>query len=122
MSLPVTLKRNSVAFTEEQALEKIKQDVAGNKVCLFMKGTPDAPQCGFSAHVVSILSSYKVPFHAVNVLEDWNLREGIKKFANWPTIPQLYVGGAFVGGCDITVELHRKGELGPMLEQAKANS
>lgn len=111
-----------MALTEDQALEKIRQDVAGNKICLFMKGTPDAPQCGFSAHVVSILNSYNVPFHAVNILEDWNLREGIKKFTNWPTIPQLYVGGNFVGGCDITVEMHRKGELAKIFEDAKAKA
>jgi monothiol glutaredoxin len=104
---------------EQEALNKIKQDVEGNPVCLFMKGTKDAPMCGFSAQVVHILNSYGVNYHTVNVLEDWDVREGIKKFANWPTIPQLYVKGKFIGGCDIASELHRKGELAKILEAAK---
>lgn len=107
-------------LTEEKAREQIKHDIESNQVCLFMKGTPDAPQCGFSAHVVHILNGYGVPYHAVNVLEDWTLREEIKKYTNWPTIPQLYVHGKFVGGCDIAVELHRKGELKGILADGKA--
>lgn len=103
-------------MSEAVAMEKIKQDVEGNSVCLFMKGTPDSPQCGFSAQVIQILNSYGVKYHTVDVLADWDLREGIKKFANWPTIPQLYVKGKFVGGCDITSELHRKGKLGDVLK------
>lgn len=103
---------------EQEALARIEKDVKDNAVCLFMKGTPAAPQCGFSAHVVQILNSYGVKFHAVDVLSDWDLREGIKKFTNWPTIPQLYVGGKFVGGCDITAEMHRKGQLGDVLKSA----
>lgn len=106
-------------MSEQVALEKIKSDVENNDVVLFMKGTPDSPQCGFSAHVVHILNGYNIPYHAVDVLADWDLREGIKKFANWPTIPQLYVKGKFVGGCDITVELHRKGELDKIFEQVE---
>ncbi len=98
-------------MNEAQALEQIKADIANNPICLFMKGTKEAPQCGFSAHVVQILNSYGLPYHTVNVLDDWNIREGIKSYTNWPTIPQLYVKGQFVGGCDITAELHRKGEL-----------
>ena len=105
---------------EQGALEKIKECIESNPVCVFMKGTPDAPQCGFSAHVVQILSTYGVKFHAVNVLDDWDIREGIKKYANWPTIPQLYVKGRFVGGCDITAELHRKGELKQILSAAQS--
>lgn len=101
---------------EKEALEQIKSDVETHPVCVFMKGTPESPQCGFSAQVVQILNSYGVKYHAVNVLADWDLREGIKKFANWPTIPQLYVGGKFVGGCDITAEMHRKGELSAVLQ------
>lgn len=104
---------------EQDTQTKIKQDIETNKICLFMKGTPDAPQCGFSAHVVQILNSYGVKYHAVDVLADWELRDGIKKFTNWPTIPQLYVNGKFVGGCDITAEMHRKGQLAPVLEAAK---
>jgi monothiol glutaredoxin len=101
---------------EKEALEQIKSDVENNSICLFMKGTPDSPQCGFSAHLVQILNSYGVKYHSVNVLADWDIREGIKKFTNWPTIPQLYVKGKFIGGCDITAELHRKGELGGILQ------
>jgi monothiol glutaredoxin len=104
---------------EKEALEKIKSDVETHPVCLFMKGTPESPQCGFSAHVVQILNSYGVKYHAVDVLSDWDVRENIKKFTNWPTIPQLYVKGKFVGGCDITAELHRKGELAAILQEAQ---
>jgi monothiol glutaredoxin len=102
-------------MSEEQALATIKAAVEGNPVCLFMKGTPQQPMCGFSAHVVQILNSYGVQYHSVNVLDDWDVREGIKKYASWPTIPQLYVNGKFIGGSDITAELHKKGELGAIL-------
>lgn len=98
------------------AHEKIKTNIDANDICLFMKGTPEAPQCGFSAHVIQILNHYGVTFHAVDVLDDWDVREGIKSYSNWPTIPQLYVRGKFVGGCDITSEMHRKGELEPVLK------
>ena len=101
---------------EKEALEQIKSAVETNPVCLFMKGTPESPQCGFSAHVIQILNSYGVKFHAVDVLADWDIRENIKNFTNWPTIPQLYVAGKFIGGCDITAELHRKGELSSILQ------
>jgi len=104
--------------SEQAAMQQIKQDIDGNPICLFMKGTPDAPMCGFSAHVVQILNSYGVKFHAVNVLDDYDVREGIKKFANWPTIPQLYVSGKFIGGSDITAEMHRKGQLAEVLKAA----
>jgi len=100
------------------ALETIRKDIESNPVLLFMKGTPDQPMCGFSAQVVKILSSYGVPFESVNVLENFDVREGIKEYSNWPTIPQLYVKGKFIGGCDITTELHRKGELAGILKQA----
>lgn len=106
-------------MSEQEALNKIKQDIENHPVCLFMKGNKDAPMCGFSAQVIHILNSYGVNYHTVNVLDDWEVREGIKKFTNWPTIPQLYVNGKFVGGCDITAELHRKGELAKVLEGAK---
>lgn len=104
---------------EQEATQQIKSAIEDNKVVLFMKGTPDAPQCGFSSHVVQILNSYGVKYHSVDVLADWEIREGIKKFTNWPTIPQLYVNGKFVGGCDITAEMHRKGQLAAVLETAK---
>ncbi len=93
------------------AKDRIEQDVKGNKVMLYMKGTPEAPQCGFSAQAVSILKSYNVPFKAFNVLSDEEIRSAIKEYADWPTIPQLYIKGEFVGGCDIMTELHQSGEL-----------
>ncbi|MEN9834214.1 MAG: Grx4 family monothiol glutaredoxin [Pseudomonadota bacterium] len=102
-------------MSAQDALQQIKTDVESNPICLFMKGTPEAPQCGFSAQVVHILNSYGVKYHAVNVLASWDIREGIKQYTNWPTIPQLYVNGKFVGGCDITAELHRKGQLADVL-------
>ena len=91
--------------------DRIAQDVASNDVVLFMKGTPVFPQCGFSAAVVQILSDLGVKFKAVDVLKDPEIRDGIKAFSNWPTIPQLYVKGEFVGGCDIIREMHEKDEL-----------
>ncbi|TCZ53923.1 Grx4 family monothiol glutaredoxin [Roseicella aquatilis] len=96
--------------------ERIEADIQGNPVVLFMKGTPVFPQCGFSARVVQILSHLGVPFKGVNVLEDMEIREGIKAYANWPTIPQLYVKGEFVGGCDIIMEMFQAGELQTMLK------
>ena len=99
------------------AFERIESDVKSNPVVLFMKGTPVFPQCGFSARVVQILSHLGVPFKGVNVLEDMEIREGIKAYANWPTIPQLYVNGEFVGGCDIVLEMFQEGELQSMLKE-----
>ncbi len=96
----------------EQAIhEKIRKTIADNDVVLFMKGTTKFPQCGFSAQVAKILDHLGVPFKDVNVLEDSALREGIKSFTNWPTIPQLYVKGEFVGGADIVREMFQEGEL-----------
>ena len=92
-------------------MERIADDIRNNRVLLFMKGTPDAPQCGFSAQLVEILNDVGVPFSSRNVLADPELRQGIKEFSNWPTIPQLYVDGKFVGGCDIVTEMHATGEL-----------
>ena len=91
--------------------EKIQNLIDENDVCLFMKGTPDSPQCGFSMAVSNILKHLNVEFKGVNVLEDQNIRQGIKDFSDWPTIPQLYVKGEFIGGCDIVKELFEKGEL-----------
>jgi monothiol glutaredoxin len=102
-------------MTEQAIFDRIKKEIETNPVTLFMKGTAEQPMCGFSAQVVHILKSYGVTFHTINVLEDHEIREGIKEFTNWPTIPQLYVRGKFVGGCDITMELHRKGELARVL-------
>jgi monothiol glutaredoxin len=95
--------------------ERIQNDIGGNKVMLYMKGNAMFPQCGFSARVVQILSHIGVPFQTANVLEDPELREGIKQFSNWPTIPQLYVDGEFVGGCDIVTEMYQSGELETLL-------
>ena len=92
--------------------ERIRQEVIAKPVVLFMKGTPDFPQCGFSSRAVQILLACGVQeFHSVNVLEDPDIREGIKHYANWPTIPQLYVNGEFVGGADIMREMYQSGEL-----------
>jgi monothiol glutaredoxin len=97
--------------------EQIKQEVTGNDVVLFMKGTPQFPQCGFSGQVVQILDYLGVPYKGVNVLEDDGIRQGIKDYANWPTIPQLYVKGEFVGGCDIIREMFQAGELASYLSE-----
>lgn len=98
--------------------DQIKNVVDTNEVVLFMKGTPQMPQCGFSGQVVQILDYLGVPYTGVNVLADGELREGIKSFSNWPTIPQLYVKGEFVGGCDIVREMFQSGELTDHLAQA----
>ena len=91
--------------------DKIKNLIKENDVCLFMKGTPDSPQCGFSMAVSNVLKHLNVKFKGVNILEDDELRQGIKDFSDWPTIPQLYVKNEFVGGCDIVKEMFEKGEL-----------
>lgn len=102
--------------TANPAQETIRQEVAENPVVLFMKGTPVFPQCGFSAAVVQVLSHLGVPFKGINVLDDEGIRQGIKEFSNWPTIPQLYVKGEFVGGCDIVREMYESGELTQYLQ------
>ena len=99
--------------------EKIKNLINDNQVCLFMKGTPDAPQCGFSMAVANVLKHLNVNFKGVNVLEDENLRQGIKDFSDWPTIPQLYVKQEFIGGCDIVKEMFEKGELKKLFQEKK---
>ena len=99
--------------------EKIKNLINDNQVCLFMKGTPDAPQCGFSMAVSNVLKHLNVDFKGINVLEDESLRQGIKDFSDWPTIPQLYVEQEFIGGCDIVKEMFEKGELKKILEDKK---
>lgn len=99
----------------DPVLDRIQSDIAARPVVLFMKGNRQFPQCGFSARVVQILTHLAVPFETVNVLEDAELRDGIKRFSNWPTIPQLYVSGEFVGGCDIVTEMFQSGELETLL-------
>lgn len=95
--------------------DQIKETISNNDVVLFMKGTPDFPQCGFSGQVVHILNACGVKFTAVNVLADPEVRQGIKDYANWPTIPQLYIKGEFIGGCDIITDLYESGQLKDML-------
>ena len=99
--------------------EKISKLIDENDICLFMKGTPDSPQCGFSMAVSNVLKHLNVNFKGINVLEDENLRQGIKDFSDWPTIPQLYVQGEFIGGSDIVKELFENGELKKLLESKK---
>ena len=96
--------------------EKIKSIIDSNEIVLFMKGTPDAPECGFSMAVSNILKHLKVKFEGINVLESDELRQGIKNYTDWPTIPQLYIKGEFVGGCDIIKEMFEKGELKELLK------
>jgi len=103
-------------MTDQPIFNRIKQDIAGNDIVLYMKGTKQVPQCGFSATVVQVLERLGVQdFKDVNVLADPELREGIKQFTNWPTIPQLYVKGEFIGGCDIVREMYQSGELKELL-------
>ena len=102
---------------ENSIKELIAKDIKENKVMIYMKGTPESPQCGFSAQAINILKSYNVPFGARNVLEDPSLRQGIKDFTEWPTIPQVFINGEFIGGCDIITEMHQSGELKKLLHQ-----
>ena len=101
---------------DQQINDLISKEIEGNEVCLFMKGTPDAPQCGFSMAVSNILKILEVNFKGVNVLENQELRQGIKEFSDWPTIPQLYIKNEFVGGCDIIKEMFESGELTKLFE------
>ena len=108
-----------MATTQAQTnpvFDRIKQDIGQNDVVLYMKGTPVFPQCGFSAAVVQVLSQLGVKFKGIDVLTDPSLRQGIKDFSQWPTIPQLYVKGEFVGGCDIVREMYQSGELAELLK------
>ena len=104
---------------DDQTKEIIQNHIDENDICLFMKGTPDAPQCGFSMAVSNILKILEVNYKSVNVLENQSLREGIKVFSDWPTIPQLYIKGEFIGGCDIVKDMFEKGELKKVLEEKK---
>ena len=104
-------------MAETEVFDRIQGDVEKNPVMLYMKGTPIFPQCGFSARVVQILTHLGVPFQSANVLEEPELREGIKEFSQWPTVPQLYVAGEFVGGCDIITEMFQSGELETLMAE-----
>ena len=106
---------------DQETNDLIKNEIENNEVCLFMKGTPDAPQCGFSMATSNILKILEVNFKSINVLENQNLREGIKVFSDWPTIPQLYVKKEFVGGCDIVKEMYESGELKKIFDNKSIN-
>lgn len=105
----------------EDVMKKIQEQIDNNKIILFMKGSKDMPMCGFSARVVQLLNHYNADFETVDVLLDPEIRQGIKDFSNWPTIPQLYVNGKFIGGCDICMELHESGELEPIVKSASGS-
>ena len=106
---------------DQQTNDLIKSEIENNDVCLFMKGTPDAPQCGFSMAVVNIFKILELKFKSVNVLENQNIREGVKVYSDWPTIPQPYIKKEFVGGCDIIKEMYENGELKKVLEEKGIN-
>ena len=106
---------------DEQTNELISNEINDNEVCLFMKGTPDAPQCGFSMAVSNILKILEVKYKGVNVLENEKIRQGIKEFSDWPTIPQLYINKEFVGGCDIVKEMFENGELKQLFDKNSIN-
>jgi monothiol glutaredoxin len=106
---------------EQQIKDQIENEISNNEVCLFMKGTPEAPQCGFSMAVSNMLKILEVNFKGVNILENEHIRQGIKEFSEWPTIPQLYIKKEFVGGCDIVKEMYETGELKKILEDKGIN-
>ena len=106
---------------EQQIKDQIENEISNNEVCLFMKGTPEAPQCGFSMAISNMLKILEVNFKGVNVLENEHIRQGIKEFSEWPTIPQLYIKKEFVGGCDIVKEMYENGELKKVLEDKGIN-
>ena len=106
---------------DEKTKDLIKNEIDNNEVCLFMKGTPDAPQCGFSMAVSNLLKILEVKFKGVNVLENQEIRQGIKEFSDWPTIPQLYIKKEFVGGCDIVKEMYENGELIKLLDSKEVS-
>ena len=106
---------------DQQTKDLINNEITNNEVCLFMKGTPDAPQCGFSMAISNMLKILEVNYKGINVLETQSLREGIKEFSDWPTIPQVYIKGEFVGGCDIVKEMYENGELKKILKEKNIN-
>ena len=106
---------------DQPTKDLINNEITNNEVCLFMKGTPEAPQCGFSMAVSNMLKILEVNYKGINVLENQSLREGIKEFSDWPTIPQIYIKGEFIGGCDIVKEMYENGELKKILEAKEIN-
>lgn len=105
----------------DETRKRIEEEIMRHRVVIYMKGTPEVPQCGFSAATVRLFDSLGVPYAAVDVLADPEIRRGIKEYSSWPTIPQVYVGGEFIGGCDIVHEMHDRGELEPLLKKALAS-
>lgn len=105
-------------MSNDPTAERIQKTIDDNRIVIYMKGTPTFPMCGFSAATIEVFNEIGVPYETVDVLSDPDVREGIKRFSDWPTIPQVYVKGEFVGGCDIIREMHANGELGPMLQDA----
>lgn len=112
-------KKTKVVKDDDEALKIIEDHVKNNKIMLYMKGNPSMPMCGFSGKVVKVLQEEGVDFSSVNVLDYETIREGVKKYSQWPTIPQLYVDGEFVGGCDIVTSMHESGELAELLKEQK---
>ena len=106
---------------DEQVKNLINNEITSNEVCLFIKGTPDAPQCGFSMALINMFKILEVKYKGINVLENPSLREGIKEFSDWPTIPQLYIKSEFIGGSDIVKEMYENGELKKILEDKEIN-
>ncbi|XP_030747241.1 glutaredoxin-related protein 5, mitochondrial [Sitophilus oryzae] len=117
-----TCAKNIIRFNSTKSQEVIKKLVKNNKVVVFMKGVPEQPQCGFSNAVVQILRMHGVNYDAHNVLQDESLRQGIKEYSNWPTIPQIFINGEFIGGCDIMLQLHQSGDLIEELEKVGIRS
>jgi monothiol glutaredoxin len=103
---------------ESSTADRIREAIASNRIVIYMKGSPSFPMCGFSAATIDVFNELGVPYETVDVLKDPEIREGIKRFSNWPTIPQVYINGKFVGGCDIIREMHANGELEPLIRDA----
>jgi monothiol glutaredoxin len=103
---------------DPQILEQIKQEIASNRIVLFTKGTKEAPMCGFSARTIAVFKELGRPFKTIDILPDPRLRQTLSAYSNWPTVPQVFINGKFIGGCDIVTEMHQKGELQPIVEAA----
>jgi monothiol glutaredoxin len=110
--------QQSVPAAGGNIMERIKSDIESNKILIYMKGNPAMPQCGFSAATIDVFNDLDVPYETRDVLQDPELRQSIKEFSNWPTVPQVYVNGQFIGGCDIVLEMHQRGELRPIVDEA----
>ena len=103
---------------DQQILEQIKKEIAANRIVLFTKGTKEAPMCGFSARTIAVFKELGRPFKTIDILPDPRIRQTLSAYSNWPTVPQVFINGKFIGGCDIVTEMHQKGELQPVVEEA----